>query len=48
MYDVLIINALLVDGMGQPGYVTDIAIKGDRISALGTPSTDRNLICQLG
>lgn len=30
-YDLLIENGLVIDGSGRPGYVADIAIKGDRI-----------------
>lgn len=34
-FDVLITNAHIVDGTGAPWYVGDIAIRGDRIAALG-------------
>lgn len=34
-YDVLIINARIVDGTGNPWYRGDIAIAGDRIAAIG-------------
>jgi N-acyl-D-amino-acid deacylase len=35
MFDLLIQNGQLVDGTGQPAYQADIAITGDRITALG-------------
>lgn len=34
-YDVLIVNAHIVDGTGAPWYVGDIGIRGDRIAAMG-------------
>jgi len=34
-YDLLIRNGLVIDGSGRPGYVADIAIKGDRIVRIG-------------
>ncbi len=34
-YDLLIKNGLVIDGSGRPGYRADIAIKGDRIAAIG-------------
>ncbi|MEO1252218.1 MAG: D-aminoacylase [Pseudomonadota bacterium] len=34
-YDVLIENGVLYDGTGAPGVAADIAIKGDRIAAIG-------------
>ena len=34
-YDVLIKNGRIVDGSGRPGYVADLAIKGDRIVDIG-------------
>ncbi len=34
-YDVLIRNGRIVDGSGRPGYLADLAIKGDRIAAIG-------------
>ena len=34
-YDLLIKNGLVIDGSGRAGYVADIAIKGDRIAAIG-------------
>ncbi|QDT54334.1 D-aminoacylase [Caulifigura coniformis] len=34
--DVLLKNALIVDGSGQPGAVGDVAIAGNRIIAVGT------------
>ena len=34
-YDLLIMNGLIIDGSGQPGYIADVAIKGDRIAIIG-------------
>jgi len=34
-YDVLIRNGTVYDGTGAPGYVTDLAIEGDRLAAIG-------------
>lgn len=34
-YDVLIRNGRIVDGSGNPWYAGDVAIRGDRIAALG-------------
>ncbi len=38
-YDLLIRNGTLVDGTGRPGFVADLAIEGDRISAIGSVSS---------
>lgn len=35
MFDLLITNASILDGTGQSAYSADLAIKGDRIAALG-------------
>ena len=35
MYDVVINNGLIVDGTGAPGYLADVAVKGDAIIAMG-------------
>jgi len=35
-YDVLIRHGHILDGTGNPGYSGDIAIRGDRIAAIGT------------
>jgi N-acyl-D-amino-acid deacylase len=35
MYDITIQNAEVIDGAGLPAYRADIAIKGDRIAAIG-------------
>ena len=44
-YDVLIRNALIVDGSGERGYEADLAIVSDRIAAIGDLSgTDANYI----
>ncbi len=34
-YDLLIKNGRIVDGSGRPGYMADLAIKGDRIVRIG-------------
>ncbi|MBS1807087.1 MAG: D-aminoacylase [Acidobacteria bacterium] len=35
MFDVLLCNTFVVDGTGQPAYHADLAIKGNRIAAIG-------------
>ena len=35
MYDLLITNASILDGTGQPAYPADLAIKDNRIAAIG-------------
>ncbi len=35
MYDILIRNATIVDGTGAPGFAGDIAVKNDRLVAVG-------------
>src|SRR5262245_65155083 len=35
MYDITIQNAAVIDGAGLPAYRADIAIKDDRIAAIG-------------
>lgn len=35
MHDVVILNALVLDGRDRPGRVLDVAIAGERIQALG-------------
>src|SRR5215204_3656237 len=37
-YDLLIRNGRIVDGSGRAGYVSDVAVKGDRIAAIGNLS----------
>lgn len=34
-YDLLVLDALVIDGTGQPGVEADVAVKGDRIVAVG-------------
>ena len=34
-FDVLIKNGRIIDGSGRPGYMADLAIKGDRIARIG-------------
>jgi N-acyl-D-amino-acid deacylase len=38
-YDVLILGGTIYDGTGKPGVVTDLAIKGDSIAAIGDLSS---------
>ncbi|WP_348674050.1 D-aminoacylase [uncultured Abyssibacter sp.] len=38
-YDLVIRNARIIDGSGQPGFAGALAVKGDRIAALG-PTVD--------
>ncbi|HEU0178151.1 MAG TPA: D-aminoacylase [Blastocatellia bacterium] len=35
MYDITIQNAVIIDGAGLPAFRADVAIKGDRIAAIG-------------
>src|SRR5215467_11591480 len=35
MYDITIQNAIIVDGTGLPAFRAGVAIKGDRIAAIG-------------
>jgi N-acyl-D-amino-acid deacylase len=37
VYDLLIRNGTIYDGSGGPGFVADIAIRGDRIAAISNP-----------
>ena len=37
-YDLLIKGGRIVDGSGRAGYVADVAVKGDRIAAIGNLS----------
>ena len=39
-YDTLIENGLVYDGSGEPGQVMDVAIRGDRIVAMGDLDTE--------
>ncbi|MBI4429631.1 MAG: D-aminoacylase, partial [Ignavibacteriales bacterium] len=34
-YDVILRNGTLYDGSGKPGVVGDVALKGDKIAAIG-------------
>jgi len=48
MHDLLIRNGTLIDGSGSPAFAGDLAIKGDRISAVGeVQGSARNLDAQL-
>jgi N-acyl-D-amino-acid deacylase len=40
-YDVLIRGGQVYDGSGRPGVATNVAIRGDRIAALGVPDDTR-------
>ncbi|MBL8673690.1 MAG: amidohydrolase family protein, partial [Rhodospirillales bacterium] len=40
-YDLILRNGTLVDGGGGPRRAADVAIKGDRIAAIGAPGTLR-------
>jgi dihydroorotase/N-acyl-D-amino-acid deacylase len=42
-YDLLIMNGLIIDGSGQPGYIADVAIKGDRIAIIGKLKGDSSV-----
>lgn len=46
MFDVKIVNGLIVDGSGNPGYSADVGIVGDQIVAIGdlTDATSRETI----
>jgi N-acyl-D-amino-acid deacylase len=35
-YDLLVKNGRIIDGSGRPGYIADLAIKGDRIVRIGS------------
>ena len=35
MFDLLVRDAIIVDGSGNPGYKGDLAVEGDRIAAIG-------------
>ncbi len=35
MFDVIIKNGTVIDGTGEPGYCADVAIRDDKISAIG-------------
>jgi N-acyl-D-amino-acid deacylase len=39
-YDTVIQNARVLDGTGAPGLVTDVAVSGDRIAAMGKLNAD--------
>ncbi|WP_422926631.1 N-acyl-D-amino-acid deacylase family protein [Singulisphaera sp. PoT] len=45
-YDLLIRNGMVVDGSGNPGFLGDVAIRGDRIEAVGRslPGVARQMI----
>jgi len=33
-YDLLIRNGLVIDGTGNPGFEADVAVEGEKISAI--------------
>jgi len=35
MFDILILNGMILDGSGRPAYKADVGIKGDRLAAIG-------------
>ncbi len=39
MFDLVLQNGTIYDGSGAPGYRGDVALEGDRITALGAPGT---------
>ena len=39
MYDLLIKGGRIVDGSGEESFIGDVAIKGDRIEAVGPSGT---------
>ena len=34
-YDLILCNGTIIDGSGSPGFTADVAVRGDRISAVG-------------
>lgn len=38
-YDLVLRNALIIDGTGKPGFPGDIGVKGDRIAMIAAPGT---------
>lgn len=46
MFDVKIVNGLIIDGTGNPGYTADVGIVGDQIIAIGdlSDATSRETI----
>ena len=38
MHDLIIRNGTVIDGTGNPGYKADVAINGERITAVGDVS----------
>lgn len=42
-FDVILRNGLVMDGSGKPGYRADVAIKGDRIAAVGDLKNDKGI-----
>lgn len=44
MLDYLIRNALLLDGLGGPGFQADLAVADGRIAAIGETSADANCV----
>ena len=43
-YDLIIRNGTIVDGTGAPGYAADLAVDGDRITALGDLGDARGVV----
>jgi N-acyl-D-aspartate/D-glutamate deacylase len=44
MHDLIIRNALLLDGLGSPGARGDLAVTGDRISAVGSSLSGKQVV----
>lgn len=38
-HDLVLRNALIIDGTGRPGFPGDVGIRGDRIATIGEPGT---------
>ena len=48
MYDILIRNALVVDGSGAPGYVGDVAVKSGKLVTNPTSGEAKQVIDATG
>jgi len=38
-FDLVVAAARVVDGCGNPWYRADVAVRGDRLAAIGAPGT---------
>ena len=43
LFDVILRNGLVMDGSGKPAYRADVALKGDRIAAIGDLKKDKGV-----